>query len=102
MSHNLLWGVKHNPQRPPIQDFDGLPSPTTSSRWTGTQPAAHHCAQSPQLSILTSRGCPYQCSTVARRGHARRARSASVVAEWRWLVQDLGAKEIGVLDDSST
>jgi radical SAM superfamily enzyme YgiQ (UPF0313 family) len=23
-----------------------------------------------------------------------------VVAEWRWLVQDLGAKEIGVLDDS--
>jgi len=23
-----------------------------------------------------------------------------VVAEWRWLVEDLGAKEIGVLDDS--
>ncbi|MGI6209094.1 MAG: B12-binding domain-containing radical SAM protein [Anaerolineae bacterium] len=105
ISHNLLGQVKHNPQRPPIQDLDGLPFPAyhlfKMDRYTNLQPTID-APRVPSYPILTSRGCPYQCSYCCQTGpRLWRARSAeSVVAEWRWLVQDLGAKEIGVLDDS--
>ena len=105
ISHNLLGQVKHNPQGPPIQDLDGLPFPAyhlfKMDRYTNLQPTID-APRVPSYPILTSRGCPYQCSYCCQTGpRLWRARSAeSVVAEWRWLVQDLGAKEIGVLDDS--
>ena len=49
--------------------------------------------------LQTSRGCPYRCTYCSQIGPRRwRGRSVdSVVAEWRWLVRDLGVAEIGVL-----
>ena len=95
------------PDRPPIpaEELDKMPFPAwhlfSLDLYTNLQPTVDH-VEGRSLPILTSRGCPYRCSYCSQIGPRRwRARSAeSVVAEWRWLVQELGAAEIGVLDDS--
>jgi anaerobic magnesium-protoporphyrin IX monomethyl ester cyclase len=56
------------------------------------------------FSIMTSRGCPYRCTFCSQSIMPIKWRSRSpenVLAEWRHLVEDLGAQEIGVLDDSA-
>lgn len=97
--------VVHNPDRPVITDVDSLPFPAyhlfNMNRYTNLQPTLDH-VEGNSYSILTSRGCPYRCTycsqILPRRWRARSEQS--VIAEWRWLVNDLEAKEIGVLDDS--
>jgi anaerobic magnesium-protoporphyrin IX monomethyl ester cyclase len=97
--------VHHNPDRPVIEDLDSLPLPAyhffKMDRYTNLQPTVDHI-EGPSYPILTSRGCPYRCTYCSQIGPRRwRKRSPEdVVAEWRWLVRDLGAAEIGVLDDS--
>jgi len=97
--------VHHNPDRPVIEDLDSLPLPAyhffSINRYTNLQPTVDHI-EGPSYPILTSRGCPYRCTYCSQIGPRRwRMRSPeNVVAEWRWLVRDLGAAEIGVLDDS--
>ncbi|MGC9332959.1 MAG: B12-binding domain-containing radical SAM protein [Anaerolineae bacterium] len=89
----------------PVSMLNELPLPAWHlfklERYTNLQPTMDQ-VNGPSLPILTSRGCPYRCSYCSQIGPRRwRARSAeSVVAEWRWLVQELGAAEIGILDDS--
>lgn len=95
------------PDRPPIpvEELDTMPFPAWHlfrlDRYTNLQPAVDQVSGH-SLPILTSRGCPYRCTYCSQIGPRRwRARSmASVIAEWRWLVQEQGAVEIGVLDDS--
>jgi radical SAM superfamily enzyme YgiQ (UPF0313 family) len=99
--------VISTPDRPPIpvQALNELARPAWHQfkleRYTNLQPTVDQ-VNGLSLPILTSRGCPYRCSYCSQIGPRRwRARSVeSVVAEWRWLVQDIGASEIGVLDDS--
>jgi radical SAM superfamily enzyme YgiQ (UPF0313 family) len=96
-----------NPDRPPIPaaELDKMPFPAWHlfglDLYTNLQPTVDH-VEGRSLPILTSRGCPYRCSYCSQIGPRRwRARSAdSILAEWRWLVQEQGAAEIGVLDDS--
>lgn len=106
ISYQTLDGqVHHNPDRPVIEDLDSLPLPAyhlfKMDRYTNLQPTVDHIG-GPSYPILTSRGCPYRCTYCSQIGPRRwRMRSPeNVVAEWRWLVRDLGAAEIGVLDDS--
>ena len=95
------------PDRPPIpvEELDTMPFPAWHlfrlDRYTNLQPAVDQVSGH-SLPILTSRGCPYRCTYCSQIGPRRwRARSmTSVIAEWRWLVQEQGAVEIGVLDDS--
>jgi anaerobic magnesium-protoporphyrin IX monomethyl ester cyclase len=97
--------VVHNPDRPVITDVDSLPLPAyhlfKMDRYTNLQPTLDDI-EGDSYSMLTSRGCPYRCTYCSQiLPRVWRARSPeNVVAEWRWLVKDLGAKEIGVLDDS--
>jgi anaerobic magnesium-protoporphyrin IX monomethyl ester cyclase len=97
--------VVHNPDRPPIEDVDSLPFPAfhlfLMDRYSNLQPTLDH-VDGPSYPILSSRGCPYRCNYCSQiLPRVWRARSAeSVVSEWRWLVKDLEAAEIGVLDDS--
>jgi anaerobic magnesium-protoporphyrin IX monomethyl ester cyclase len=105
ITHQQNGRVVHNPDRPVIADVDSLPLPAyhlfKMDRYTNLQPTLDHI-EGGSYSILTSRGCPYRCTycsqVLPRRWRARSPES--VVAEWGWLVKDLGAKEIGVLDDS--
>ncbi|MBI1877645.1 MAG: radical SAM protein [Chloroflexi bacterium] len=54
------------------------------------------------FTIVTSRGCPYKCTYCSKpiTGDTWRGRTVdNVIAEWEWLVKDLGATEIGITDD---
>ena len=99
--------VVSTPDRPPIPagELDTMPFPAWHlfklDRYTNLQPTVDQ-VEGRSMPILTSRGCPYRCTYCSQIGPRRwRARSVeSVVAEWRWLVREQGAAEIGVLDDS--
>ena len=102
-------GQIHNTaDRNPIADLDSLPWPAyhlfKMERYTNLQPATDHVDGARSFSILTSRGCPYRCTFCSQSIMPIKWRSRSpesVLAEWRHLVEDLGAEEIGVLDDSA-
>jgi anaerobic magnesium-protoporphyrin IX monomethyl ester cyclase len=99
--------ICNRPDRPPIpvQELAEMPFPAwylfKLDRYTNLQPTVDQ-VDGLSLPILTSRGCPYRCTYCSQIGPRRwRARSVdSVVDEWRWLVREQGAAEIGVLDDS--
>ena len=97
-----------NPGRAPIADLDSLPWPVYDlfkmERYTSLQPATDAVDGARSYSMMTSRGCPYRCTFCSQSimPVKWRARSAeNVLEEWRHLVRDRGAQEIGVLDDSA-
>lgn len=100
----------HNPSRPLSEDLDSLPFPAHHllkiERYTNLQPLTDGLDPNARAyTIVTSRGCPYGCifCSKAITGRTWRPRSPeNVVAEWRWLVKDLGATEIGITDDVMT
>jgi len=96
------------PEHPAIPDLDVLPWPAYSlfkmDRYTNLQPATDAVDGARSFSLMTSRGCPYRCTFCSQSIMPQkwRCRSAKNVAdEWEHLVKDLGAQEIGVLDDSA-
>ena len=100
--------IHNNPDRVPIADLDSLPWPAyhlfKMENYTNLQPATDHVDGARSFSILTSRGCPYRCTFCSQSIMPIKWRSRSpesVLAEWRHLVEDLGAEEIGILDDSA-
>jgi radical SAM superfamily enzyme YgiQ (UPF0313 family) len=100
--------IHNNVDRPPIADLDSLPWPAyhlfKMDGYTNLQPATDHVDGSRSFSIMTSRGCPYRCTFCSQSIMPIKWRSRSpenVLKEWRHLVEDLGAEEIGVLDDSA-
>ncbi len=109
ISYKTSDGSFHrNPDRPAINDLDSLPWPAyhlfKMEGYTNLQPATDAVDGSKSFSILTSRGCPYRCTFCSQSIMPVKWRSRTpenVVAEWEHLVKDLGAQEIGVLDDSA-
>lgn len=100
--------IRHTHERPAIADLDTLPFPAyhffKMDRYTSLQPAMDAIQAGKSFSMMTSRGCPYRCTFCSQSVMAEkwRARSPeSVVKEWRHLVEELGAQEIGILDDSA-
>ena len=99
---------RHNPDHPPIADLDTLPFPAyhyfKMERYTNLQPATDAVDGSKSFSVMTSRGCPYRCTFCSQSIMPIKWRARSpenVLAEWQHLVHNLGAQEIGVLDDSA-
>ncbi|HIQ06745.1 MAG TPA: radical SAM protein [Anaerolineae bacterium] len=94
-------------ESPMMEDLDALPFPAHDlfriDRYTNLQPLTDGLdPHARSFTIITSRGCPYQCTFCSKpvTGNSWRGRSVdNVIAEWRWLVRDLGATEIGVTDD---
>jgi radical SAM superfamily enzyme YgiQ (UPF0313 family) len=97
----------HNPARPLRDDLDSIPFPAHQmykiERYTNLQPLTDGLDPNARAyTIVTSRGCPFTCTFCSKpiTGHTWRPRSVeNVVAEWRWLVRDLRATEIGITDD---
>lgn len=109
VSYKTSDGQLHrNPDGPVIADLDSLPWPAyhlfKMNRYTNLQPATDAVPGERSFSILTSRGCPYRCTFCSQSIMPIKWRARSpenVIEEWRHLVRDLGALEIGVLDDSA-
>jgi radical SAM superfamily enzyme YgiQ (UPF0313 family) len=109
LSYKTGDGQLHrNPDGPVIADLDSLPWPAyhlfKMERYTNLQPATDAISGSRSFSIMTSRGCPYRCTFCSQSIMPVKWRARSpenVIAEWRHLVEELGALEIGVLDDSA-
>jgi radical SAM superfamily enzyme YgiQ (UPF0313 family) len=104
---NSTGEVIGNPGRALRQDIDSIPFPAFDlfkiEQYTNLQPITDGLMKNPRsYTIVTSRGCPYQCSFCSKpiTGNTWRPRSVeNVIQEWRWLVEGLHAKEIGVTDD---
>ena len=100
--------LHRNPDRPAMPDLDSLPWPAyhffKMHKYTNLQPATDHVSGAQSFSIMTSRGCPYRCTFCSQSIMPIKWRARSpenVPEEWRHLVRDLDALEIGVLDDSA-
>lgn len=104
---NLEGKIQHNPDRPLADDVDAIPFPAHHlykiERYTNLNPLTDGLDMNARAyTIVTSRGCPYKCTYCSKpiTGDTWRGRSVdNVIAEWAWLVNDLGATEIGVTDD---
>ncbi len=104
---DLAGKVVHNPARPLRADIEEIPWPAYHlfkiERYTNLQPLTDGLdPHARAYTLVTSRGCPYQCIYCSKpiTGNTWRARSPEdVVAEWRYLVQEMGATEIGITDD---
>jgi len=109
VSYKTSDGALHrNPDRAAIRDLDKLPWPAyhlfKMNRYTNLQPATDHVDGARSFAILTSRGCPYRCTFCSQSIMPIKWRARTpenVLEEWRHLVRNLGAEEIGVLDDSA-
>lgn len=99
--------IFHNVDRPLNPNLDALPFPAYHlfkiERYTNLQPLTDGLDKHARsYTIVTSRGCPYKCTYCSKpiTGDTWRARSVeNVLREWKMLVEDLGATEIGVTDD---
>jgi len=95
------------PPRPYIEDLDRIPFP---ARDLISQdlfvPNAHNARFRQCSSMLTSRGCPYNCSFCAARivsGRRYRMHSADyVLEEMRMLKKTYGARQLLITDDTFT
>jgi anaerobic magnesium-protoporphyrin IX monomethyl ester cyclase len=104
---NLAGKIVHNPDRALRSDIENIPWPAYHlfkiERYTNLQPLTDGLdPQARAYTLVTSRGCPYQCIYCSKpiTGNTWRARPPEdVVAEWRYLVNEMGATEIGITDD---
>lgn len=99
--------IQHNIDRHLSDDIDAIPFPAHHlfkiEHYTNLNPLTDGLDPNARAyTIVTSRGCPYKCTFCSKpiTGNTWRARSVdNVIAEWRWLVEELGATEIGITDD---
>jgi anaerobic magnesium-protoporphyrin IX monomethyl ester cyclase len=104
---NLSGDILHNPARPLRREIEAIPWPAYHlfkiDRYTNLQPLTDGLDRHARAyTLVTSRGCPYQCVYCSKpiTGHTWRARSPEdVVAEWKYLVAEMYATEIGITDD---
>lgn len=101
--------IRHNPDRPPIEDLDALPFVSeVYGRHLRVEDYFYSIARYPEVTILTGRGCPYRCTyclwpqTIT--GHQYRRRSvADVAEEFEFVARELPqVKEIFIEDDTLT
>lgn len=99
----------HNPDRPPIEDVDELPFVSESyKRHLQVEDYFYSISRYPEVTIVTGRGCPYQCNyclwpqTIT--GHRYRQRSVTNVAdEFEYIAREFPqVKEIFIEDDTLT
>ncbi len=99
--------VLHNADLLLPDDIDAIPFPAFDlfkiEHYTNLNPLTDGLDMNARTyTVVTSRGCPYKCTYCSKpiTGDTWRARSVdNVIAEWEWLVKDLGATEIGITDD---
>ena len=108
----LVWRrgpeVVVNPNRIPT-DLDALRFPAWELMPPASYPVAPHglvCRQAPLAPLVTSRGCPFECTFCAGRAVAtrkfRQRSVGNVLAEIELLADTYGVREIHLEDDTFT
>ncbi len=97
--------IHHNADADVIRDLDSLPFPDKESviehYHNGTY--AHILYGMPTDSMITSRGCPFQCKFCFKVCSIYRSRSPeNVLQEIDWLVNHIAPEYIQIMDDSFT
>jgi radical SAM superfamily enzyme YgiQ (UPF0313 family) len=96
-----------NPPRPNVEDIDSLPLPAYDlipDLGKYTPPPCNYKA-SPVANIITTRGCPNQCTFCDNNTFGRKLRirsPESVVQEIELLMRSFGVREIAFVDDTFT
>src|SRR3989344_5312405 len=105
IAYRSKGATKVNKPRPLLNDLDSLPFPARDllpmhKYWSPG------ISRPPGTTLLTSRGCPSECTFCVDHeihGRAWRYRSAeNVIAEIDHLVHDFGIREIDIVDDNFT
>ncbi len=108
----LVWrdgaSIRTNPPRQPIGELDSLPFPAYEK--LNGFPRGYHLplfsyVRAPGATMITSRGCPYQCSYCDRSVFQRsyRTNSAQYIYEHiRYLRRRFGIRHINIYDDLFT
>jgi radical SAM superfamily enzyme YgiQ (UPF0313 family) len=99
--------VVSNPARPYIEDLDSLPFPAYEliPDLTVYHPPPFNYRNRPVANVITSRGCPNECTFCAKAtfGRGVRMRSAeNVVEEIETLLRRYQVREIAFVDDTFT
>jgi len=104
LSYRLRGEIVSNPDRALIKDLDALPFPARHlfelQRYGLCMPDGQ-----PMVTILSSRGCPYNCSYCFKGivGRTYRQRSPeSIIAEMRQLIAQYGVRNFYFIDDLFT
>ena len=97
-----------NPTRPQIKDLDDLPFPAYDKLDgfpKGYNLPLFSYINTPGATMVTSRGCPYQCSFCDRSVFSRGYRynsAAYIYAHAAWLNRRFGVRHINIYDDLFT
>ena len=107
-----LWykkdgAIRQNPSRSYIEDIDAIPLPSYDLMELGRycQGATRRIAGRKLGTVITGRGCPYQCTFCSKEHLGPKARlrsAANVVDEVEHLVRRHGIEEIMFVDDTFT
>jgi anaerobic magnesium-protoporphyrin IX monomethyl ester cyclase len=107
LSYKAKGKIIHNPARKIKMSLEEVPIPAYElfdiDKYTNTQPVRDRQTKTARaFYLMTSRGCPYGCVYCYKGicGRLWRPKSVGkVIAEWDYLVNKMGATEIGVQDD---
>ena len=96
-----------NPPRPYIEDLDSLPFPAYDliPDLSVYHPPPFNYRKRPAANVITSRGCPNECTFCAQATFGRKVRMRSpesVVEEIAMLLGRYGVREIAFADDTFT
>jgi anaerobic magnesium-protoporphyrin IX monomethyl ester cyclase len=104
LTYRLQDRIVSNPDRPLISDLDTLPFPARHlcdlERYGLSTPGGQ-----PMVTLLSSRGCPYNCSYCFKGivGRTYRQRSPeNIIAELRSVIQQYGIRNFYFIDDLFT
>ncbi|MDD5111952.1 MAG: radical SAM protein [Candidatus Altiarchaeota archaeon] len=94
-----------NPQRELIADLDSLPTPAYDMLDVFAYPDHPLSAERPNISIITSRGCPFGCTYCNKSVFGRTFRKMGykkVVDQMEYLSKTYGMREFQIIDDIFT
>jgi len=97
--------IVKTPRRPYIKDLDTIPFPAWRLLSDISRYEYKFYKYLPKAPIITSRGCPYQCTFCDRSVFGSKVRMRSIgniLDEVEMLVKDYGVREIEIVDDLFT
>lgn len=106
LSYKNNGNIRHNPERPIIENLDELPLPAYHLLPIEKyHPALGSYKQLPGIGIISTRGCPGRCTFCLGQYLGKRIRMNSakrIIEQIKLLQKEYGIKEISFYDDTFT